>query len=603
MRQDQALNRARRLYQSGRLQEAYPLVREVVATDPGNAPALRILGVIAHRLGEAPEAVGHLVDAVKADPDGDVNWTTLADALGTTPDLSGVPLEALEPILEALLRHESVGSRDLSAVLALHFRRVPGVGELLALNDAAAVEERLAAPGGFDPLLTTPTLCPALELTVVPELGFERLVQAARRVLLLALARGEADHPGLRELPLVCALARHCFLSGYIHPSAPDEWEALEGVVRAMAGRPLGEDPLDPARIALLGAYRPLGEWERDQEVVHLAGALDSRDFTQVVKQQILDPATEARFRDAIPVLSTVEDETSVTVRRMYETHPYPRWVRAPRLRGVPLVEHLRRQLPGMDFPELERVDRPSVLVAGCGTGLHPIETRQAVQGSRVVGMDISLSSLAYAARKVEEMGLDGLGFVHGDILALDAWDERFHLIESVGVLQHLRDPVAGLRALLGRLHPGGVIRLGLYSEVARQGITGIREELAEGVQVSADDEIREARQRAIDFLEDHPEGDAVLQWLDFFSLQEFRDLVLHPHEHRFTLPRLKSILEELELEFLGFGPLPGGAEHEFRTRHPEPSALRDLDAWDAFERDHPSLFRDLYRFWVRKRR
>ncbi len=40
------------------------------------------------------------------------------------------------------------------------------------------------------------------------------------------------------------------------------------------------------------------------------------------------------------------------------------------------------------------------VLIAGCGTGQHAIETAQRFSGARVLAIDLSLTSLAYAKRK-----------------------------------------------------------------------------------------------------------------------------------------------------------------------------------------------------------
>ena len=45
----------------------------------------------------------------------------------------------------------------------------------------------------------------------------------------------------------------------------------------------------------------------------------------------------------------------------------------------------------------------------------------------------------------------------------------KFDIISSMGVLHHLAEPIAGLRELLSLLRPGGFMRIGLYSESARQ--------------------------------------------------------------------------------------------------------------------------------------
>ena len=53
-----------------------------------------------------------------------------------------------------------------------------------------------------------------------------------------------------------------------------------------------------------------------------------------------------------------------------------------------------------------------------------------------------------------------------------------------------------------------------------------------------------------------HP-ARSVLAGRDFYSLDEFRDLVMHVQEHRFTLPQIAECLDHLELRFLGFQHAP----------------------------------------------
>ena len=51
----------------------------------------------------------------------------------------------------------------------------------------------------------------------------------------------------------------------------------------------------------------------------------------------------------------------------------------------------------------------------------------------------------------------------------MDLQDEgRFDYINSVGVLHHLRDPLAGLKALGQRLAPQGLLHLFLYADAGR---------------------------------------------------------------------------------------------------------------------------------------
>jgi len=90
------------------------------------------------------------------------------------------------------------------------------------------------------------------------------------------------------------------------------------------------------------------------------------------------------------------------------------------------------------------------------------------------LAVDLSISSLAYAKRKSRKLGLTTIEYAQADLLKLGSLGRSFDIIESSGVLHHLAAPWAGWRVLLSLLRPGGFMRLGFYSEVARRDIVRI---------------------------------------------------------------------------------------------------------------------------------
>jgi hypothetical protein len=99
------------------------------------------------------------------------------------------------------------------------------------------------------------------------------------------------------------------------------------------------------------------------------------------------------------------------------------------------------------------------------------------------------------------------------------------------------------------------------------------------------------------------PEGEPaknVVNYLDFFTTSECRDLLFHVHEHQMTLPEIADFIGENSLEFLGF-VADAGVIHQFRARFPQAEAVTDLALWHAFETDNPGTFAGMYQFWIRK--
>jgi SAM-dependent methyltransferase len=238
------------------------------------------------------------------------------------------------------------------------------------------------------------------------------------------------------------------------------------------------------------------------------------------------------------------------------------------------------------------------VLIAGCGTGQQAILTAQQFAAVRMLAIDLSSASLAYASAKTRALGLDAIEFAQADIMRLGALERRFDLIESAGVLHHLADPYAGWRALLSLLRPGGFMRIGLYSEIARRGVVAARALAAEKGYGSTAADIRRFRQELM------RSGDEVardiLRFADFYSMSECRDLVFHVKEHRMTLPEIKGFLSEEGLLLLGF-EIDRRTARSYAARFPADLAMTDLDCWHAFEQEKPQTFAEMYRFWVQK--
>lgn len=101
------------------------------------------------------------------------------------------------------------------------------------------------------------------------------------------------------------------------------------------------------------------------------------------------------------------------------------------------------------------------VLDAGCGTGEAVGWFQESMRGRGVVvGMDLASAHVRCARGAAPTRAL----IVQGDLLAPPLRDASFDLVWAVNVVNHLHDPVAGLRALSNLLRPGGRIALGQSS-------------------------------------------------------------------------------------------------------------------------------------------
>jgi SAM-dependent methyltransferase len=198
------------------------------------------------------------------------------------------------------------------------------------------------------------------------------------------------------------------------------------------------------------------------------------------------------------------------------------------------------------------------ILDAGCGTGVSTDYLCHLNPGSSVLAVDISPGTLEVARERTRRSGaaaqVGELRIEQRSLLDL-AGEGPFDYINSVGVLHHLREPEAGLRALAGLLRPGGLLHLFLYADGGRWEIHRTQRALALLGAGTGDEGLRLGRQLLAELpdtnrLRCHHEQ----RWaLDTTADANFADMYLHPQETSYNLDRLMAFVAAAGLEFVGF--------------------------------------------------
>ena len=395
-----------------------------------------------------------------------------------------------------------------------------------------------------------------LARAICHDVTVERILTAVRRALLLA------DLADLPEgwLALAQAIGRHGVNNEFAWPVTPDESAAIA----AMERRPPAADR------ARLSMYQP--------EPSAVVGEHDT-----------------ARQQPDVAL-----DASSERVRAQYEENPYPRWLALnppePGERRTRLLAVCGEAGRGRFDGELD------VLIAGCGTG------RQAITAAfgygptaHITAIDLSGNSLAYAARMAQRYAVANIRFVQADILKLEGMGGSFDVIEAVGVLHHLADPIAGWRSLARRLRPSGLMAVAIYSERGRRDVVAARREIAALGLPPTPEGIRTLRKMVVEAPADARDWrGTVRRFTDFFSLSGCRDLLFNVQEHRFTPVQVRDAVRAVGLELCSIDVSPAAAA-TYRERFPGDPAMLDLANWDRFEADHPATFSGMIGIWCRK--
>ena len=300
-----------------------------------------------------------------------------------------------------------------------------------------------------------------------------------------------------------------------------------------------------------------------------------------------------------MPRLTEIADPVSQQVRQQYEESPYPRWV--TRCADGAGGEHIR--------PSARAVSgRAAARRRGAGDAGHPGRRlrhraaadrhRAAFPEARVLAIDLSLASLAYAKRKSDAAGV-AIEYAQADILALALGPAfRHDRVERRAASPGRSDARLG-DAACDLLKPGGFMRLGLYSEIGRRDVVALQRIVAERGYAATEHDIRRCRQDLI--AKPDPRFAPILHSPDFYSISACRDLLFHVQEHRLTLPQIGAFLAEHGLTLLGFELDRADAGTPIARAFPDDAAMTDLAIWHRFETANPDTFRGMYQFWVQK--
>lgn len=216
-------------------------------------------------------------------------------------------------------------------------------------------------------------------------------------------------------------------------------------------------------------------------------------------------------------------------VRDFYERHPFPAYDGVddrPKL--------LSRATPDSFAHDLDKSLPLSAIVVelGCGTG--QLTNFLAMTGRKVLGVDLSMSSLIQAERFRRRQGIASAQFAQMNIFRPAISKSAADVVVSMGVLHHTADPARGIAIASSLLKPGGYMIVGLYHRYARLG-HGLRRKLFEHlgpVALRLDPVLARAN-----------ENDRAEAWL--------ADQYHHPHETTHTARQVISWFKNADLQFV----------------------------------------------------
>lgn len=250
-------------------------------------------------------------------------------------------------------------------------------------------------------------------------------------------------------------------------------------------------------------------------------------------------------------------------VRKQYEEFPYPERNPADELHGLHMTYISRADAVNhFCFKGKQNFGNFRVLIAGGGTGDNLISWAEQLRhkkNSEVTYLDMSTASGNIAKKRAEIRKLSNVKFINDSILNVpDLNLGKFDFIDCCGVLHHLKDPDAGLKALQSVLKPTGAMSLMVYAPYGRTGIYMIQNLMRLVNGTEEDPRIKVNNTKAI--LKTLPQyhGYLTAKKLGLITFSDeandagLYDMFLHTQDRAYTILEVHDWLENCGLKMTG---------------------------------------------------
>ena len=244
-----------------------------------------------------------------------------------------------------------------------------------------------------------------------------------------------------------------------------------------------------------------------------------------------------------------VAERVAQEVKAFYERHSYPPPVDDLEPYREEWNDDRRRADVHLFWPEQPYRDDRTILVAGCGTS-QAAKYALRWPRARVTGIDVSATSIEKTELLKRKHGLDNLEVIQLPVERATELGRSFDYVISTGVLHHLADPDAGLRALHDVLEPDGAMHVMVYAPYGRAGVYLLQDYCRRlGIGTSSQ-EIKDLAASLSALPPDHPLIPLLRNAPDFRTEAALADALLHPQDRAYSVPQLFNFLAAAGFRF-----------------------------------------------------
>ena len=401
--------------------EAKKLLEKAIKIHPYSVAAYSNLGVILFELGDLNGALSSLQKATELDPTHISSKDSLSVLL-RSPQIRQINIKNkshynLKELFLILFRRNDVYHAEIfhkTKLVLLSEKKYNQLCETKNLN--LPLLKNLTIQN----LMNEELFILMLQKSIIEDIFLEEILTKLRYEILFNINNSEKNSL-YNNSKFILALSAQCFFNEYVFFQTKKEINTVKELIKKIKKK----EKINEMEIAILGCYVPLYSLQNIVDKL-----IDYRSnnilFNNLIKMQILEPIKEKKLIHSFKSLSKISDKVSLQVKAQYEKNPYPRWRYTYSQSKLEFLTKFENQIRPNKIKIQNKFDNPKVLIAGCGTGHHVCIAKDYLNAN-VLAIDLSLSSLAYAKRKTDELGFKNIEYLNADILELHKLTKKFY--------------------------------------------------------------------------------------------------------------------------------------------------------------------------------
>ena len=487
-----------------------------------------------------------------------------------------------EPIINLIIKQQLVQPKYIAHSVVNLLKRDNDLVELIykELNnthDTQLIED-------LSKLSNISLLNKFIRICTLPDIDIENYFKLIRSKILF-YDFNEMEY--LKVKTFIISLSIQCLLNEFLYEEDESEVSFISDIEKKICENINdGKDDIE-VEVVKLSLYRNLVSYSWVDKILKLK---INKEFKKIIEELTYEKELSSKIKS----FGNLNNGVSKLVKCQYEENPYPRWFKPTILKKGMSINEFVKNLDLNVSDDYEAIEYPEVLIAGCGTGQHAINTASRFSRSNVTAFDLSYNSVSYGLRKSIEHNIDNINFMQGDILNIKKLNKEFDIIECSGVLHHMEKPKDGLRELTGVLRKRGLIKIGLYSSLARRNITKFRNQYLNSGDNIDIKTLKSLRKVIINSSDDNIKN--FTKYLDFYSSSEVRDMLFNTQEHTFNINEIEELLFEMGLKFCGFTGFGNTV-----NKNNDNFDKFNLTNWGSREKENPDMFIGMYQLWCQK--